>query len=94
MAPTERSSGTSLKESSRISKAGDPKMCRLLFLCSFSAQRHNPQCKAMHARLVAKGKSEKLALIAVANKLLRQAFAIAQSRIPYDPEYRSHRAAA
>lgn len=93
-APTEKSSGSSVRGSARISKAGNPNMRRLLFLCSFSAQRHNPQCRAMHARLVAKGKSEKLALIAIANKLLRQAFAISQSRIPYDPQYKSYRHAA
>jgi hypothetical protein len=48
-------------------------------------------CSALYDRLVAKGKTPKLALIAVANKLLKQAFAIANSRIPYDPEYVSVR---
>jgi len=36
-----------------------------------------------------KGKSKKLALIAVSNKLLQQSFAIAQSGIPYDKIYES-----
>jgi len=39
--------------------------------------------------LVAKGKSKKLALIAVCNKLLKQAFAIAKSGLTYDNNYRS-----
>jgi hypothetical protein len=38
---------------------------------------------------VAKGKSKKLALLAVSNKLLKQAFAIANSGIPYDAGHRS-----
>jgi hypothetical protein len=38
---------------------------------------------------VAKGKRKKLALIAVCNKLLKQAFAIAKNRIPYNQSYRS-----
>jgi hypothetical protein len=38
---------------------------------------------------VAKGKSKKLALIAVCNKLLKQAFAIVKTGIPYDNEYKS-----
>jgi hypothetical protein len=38
---------------------------------------------------VAKGKSKKLALIAVANKLLKQAFAVATSGRPYDENYGS-----
>lgn len=89
LAPTERRSGTSINGSNRISKAGNPKLRSMLFLCSFTAHTSNPQCKALYNRLVAKGKTPKLALIAVANKLLRQIFAISQSRIPYDPNYRS-----
>ena len=89
LAPTERTSGTSIKGRSRISKAGNPKIRNYLFLCSFTASQYNPQCRALYARLVTKGKSKKLALIAVTNKLLKQAFAIAKSGICYDPEYRS-----
>ena len=37
--------------------------------------------------ITAKGKSKKLALIAVANKLLKQAFAIAKNGQPYDENF-------
>ena len=40
-------------------------------------------------RITNKGKSKKLALIAVCNKLLKQAFAIAKSGVEYDAGYRS-----
>jgi len=89
LSPTERTSGTSIKGRPRISKAGNPKIRNYLFLCSFTACQCNPQCSALYGRLVAKGKSKKLALIAVTNKLLKQALAIAKSGICYDPEYRS-----
>jgi transposase len=89
LAPTERTSGTSIKGRSRISKAGNPKIRNYLFLCSFTASQCNPQCVALYTRLVAKGKSKKLALIAVANKLLKQSLAIAKSGISYDAEYKS-----
>ena len=79
LAPTERTSGTSIRGRSRINKAGNPKIRNYLFLCSFTASQCNPQCRALYDRLVAKGKSKKLALIAVANKLLKQALAIAKS---------------
>ncbi|PZW38742.1 hypothetical protein LX95_02405, partial [Mesonia algae] len=49
--------------------------------------KHNKACKEIYERIVAKGKSKKLALIAVANKLLKQAFAIAKSGLPYDENY-------
>ena len=53
------------------------------------AYTHNPACNAIYQRIVNKGKSKKLALIAVSNKLVKQAFAIAKSGIPYDPNYKS-----
>ncbi len=88
LAPTERTSGTSIRGKSRISKAGNPAIRVNLFLCSFSACKTNIQCRLLYNRLVDKGKSKKLALVAVSNKLLKQAFAVAKSGIPFDPEYR------
>ena len=46
-------------------------------------------CMEIYNRIIAKGKSKKLALIAVCNKLLKQAFAVAKSGIIYDENYRS-----
>jgi len=54
---------------------------------SFNACKYNKACKALYDRIVAKGKSKKLALIAVCNKLLKQAFAIAKSGLVYDQTY-------
>lgn len=85
--PIIRQSGSSVRGRSRISKVGNRKLRRLLFLAAFSACRHNKACKALFDRIVTKGKSKKLALIAVANKLLKQAFAIAKSGLPYDPNF-------
>lgn len=87
LAPNERSSGSSIRGKSRISKTGDGLLRNHLFMCSFTASVHNPQCKALFERIVAKGKSKKLALIAVCNKLIKQAFAIAKSGLPYDYNY-------
>ena len=85
--PTIRESGSSVRGRSRISKVGNKKLRNLLFLCAFSVCKYNKACKAIYERIVNKGKSKKLALIAVANKLLKQAFAIAKSEIPYDENY-------
>lgn len=87
--PTERRSGTSIRGRSRISKVGNRRLRHLLFMCSFSACQYNRACNAQYERIVNKGKSEKLALLAVCNKLLRQSFAIVKSGIPYDADYRS-----
>jgi transposase len=85
--PTIRESGSSVRGRSRISKVGNKKLRNLLFLCAFSACKHNKACKEIYERIVNKGKSKKLALIAVANKLLKQAFAIAKSGRPYDENF-------
>ncbi|WOI23597.1 IS110 family RNA-guided transposase [Nonlabens ulvanivorans] len=82
--PTIRESGSSVRGRARISKVGNRKLRNLLFLCSFNACKHNKASRELYERIVNKGKSKKLALIAVANKLLKQCFAIAKSGRPYD----------
>jgi transposase len=63
LAPTERTSGTSIRGKHYISKRGNPIIRNHLFLCSFTACQCNPQYKALYERLVNKGKSKKLALM-------------------------------
>jgi len=87
--PIIRESGSSVRGRSRISKVGNRKLRNLLFLCSFTACKHNKGCREIYERIVNKGKSKKLALIAVSNKLIKQSFAIAKSGLPYDETYTS-----
>ncbi|PJX26931.1 IS110 family transposase [Psychroflexus sp. S27] len=89
LTPVIRKSGSSVKGRSRISKIGNQKLRNLLFMCSFNACKYNKACREIYERIVAKGKSKKLALIAVCNKLLKQAFAIAKSGLLYDDSHRS-----
>lgn len=89
LSPVEHVSGSSVRGKSRISKRGHPLMRNHLFMCSFTACHNNVQCKSLYDRIVAKGKSKKLALIAVTNKLLKQSFAIAKSGVRYDPNFKS-----
>ncbi len=87
--PIIRQSGSSIKGRPRVSKIGNRKWRNLLFMCSFTACKHNKSCKYLFDRTVAKGKSKKLALLAVCNKILKQLFAIAKSRLCYNENYRS-----
>ena len=89
LTPIIRQSGSSVRGRERISKMGNGKLRNLLFMCSFNACKYNKACKDLYERIVAKEKSKKLALIAVCNKLLKQAFAIAKKGLIYDPNYRS-----
>lgn len=85
--PTIRESGSSVRGRARISKVVNRKLRNLLFLCSFNACKYNKACRELYERIVNKGKSKKLVLIAVCNKLLKQCFAIAKSGRPYDETY-------
>ena len=89
LTPIIRQSGSSVKGRPRISKIGNQKLRNLLFMCSFNDCKYNKACREIYERIVAKGKSKKLALIAVCNKLLKQAFAIAKSGLIYEDSYRS-----
>jgi len=89
LTPIIKQSGTSVHGRARISKIGNRKLRNLLFMCSFNACKHNKACKSIYDRIVAKGKSKKLALMAVCNKLLKQSFAIAKSGLIYDENYKS-----
>lgn len=80
-------SGTSVKGKARICKMGMSRIRAMLYVCSWSAKRCNKACKELYDRLIAKGKAKKQALIAVANKLLKQAFAIATQKTKYNENY-------
>tara|TARA_R110002072_G_scaffold287067_1_gene452301 strand:- start:4316 stop:5272 length:957 start_codon:yes stop_codon:yes gene_type:complete len=93
LAPVERTSGSSIRGRSYISKKGDPMLRHHLFMCSFTACQNNPQCRALYERIEGKGKSKKLALIAVCNKLIKQAYGVCKNDLIYDENYRSRNAA-
>jgi transposase len=80
-------SGTSVKGRARICKMGMSQIRAMLYLCSWSAKRCNKACRELYERLIAKGKAKKVALIAVANKLLKQAFVIATKQTKYNENY-------
>lgn len=89
LSPREHTSGCSVRGKRGICKMGNGHLRSVLYMCAMSAIKHNQACKALFQRLKAKGKPGKLALIAVCNKLLKQAFAIATKGTMYQPDYMS-----
>ncbi len=87
LAPRVYESGTSVKGKGHITKMGNKYLRKLLYLCAWTAKKYNNQCIAMYERLSAKGKPERVIKIAIANKLLRQAFAIGTTLGSYDKKY-------
>ncbi|HEY9297588.1 MAG TPA: IS110 family transposase [Phormidium sp.] len=76
-------SGTSVKGKGHISKMGTARLRKILYLCSWSAKKYNEPCQQMYERLKARAKPEKVIKVALANKLLRQAFAIGKNVTAY-----------
>ena len=86
LAPTTYQSGK-LATHRGICRTGDAHLRGLLYVASWSAIRYNKPCREFYKRLKAAGKASKLALIAVANKLLRQAFALVKFGEDFDENY-------
>jgi|SRR5215217_843074 len=89
LAPREHTSGSSIKARKGICKMGNGYLRNVLYMCSLSAIKHNVACKDLYGRLKEKGKRGKVALIAVCNKLIKQAFAIATKGTTYQSNYKS-----
>lgn len=68
VAPVNRDSGT--LRGKRMTGGGRPSLRRKLFMPTMVAVRHNPTIRAFYERLLRKGKSKMVALIACMRKLL------------------------
>lgn len=80
-------SGTSVNGKGHICKMGNSQVRKLLYMCSWSAKFHNKACIEMYDRLKAKGKPERVIKIALANKLIKQCFAVAKNKTVYGENY-------
>ena len=80
-------SGKSVHGKAHICKMGMGWIRKLLYMCAVSAARYNRACASLYERLRQKGKAVKIALIAVANKLLKQIFAIVKNNCAYNEFY-------
>lgn len=69
--PISYQSGTSVKMKDRISKKGDSKVLKMLYMSAVSAVRNNDILKEKYLRLKESGKPSKVALVSVMAHLLR-----------------------
>lgn len=68
LAPRNNDSGK--RRGIRMIFGGREAVRKMLYLCSLSAVRHNTKLKLFYQKLIAKGKKNKVALIAVARKII------------------------
>ena len=87
LCPTYQQSGTSVNFKGHINRNGDTHLRSQMYVAAFASIRCNAACRETYERLRARGKSGKLAVVAVANKLIRQAFAVVTNNRPYIDGY-------
>ena len=87
LCPRHYESGSSVRGRPRLSKLGDGRLRRLLYVGAWSASRANPACRALYQRLLERGKAKPQALCAVAARLLRQAWALVVHQRNFDPNF-------
>lgn len=80
-------SGKSVCGKTAICKMGMGLVRKQLYMCTFSAERHNRPCMELAERLREKGKANKVIRIALVNKLIKQIFAIMTGNKMYDENF-------
>ena len=85
--PQPYSSGTSVRKQPGISKMGDSELRRLLYMGALGAISGNNPLRAFYCRLVDRGKAKKVALIAVARKLLVWAWTLFSRKTQWNPAF-------
>lgn len=87
VSPSTFQSGRSVRGKGHIAKLGNGRIRQLLYLCSWTATKYNPACARLNQRLQSAGKPMRVINIAIAHKLLRQAFAAATKDCQFSAEF-------
>ena len=87
LTPQEFSSGSSVHGKPRLSKIGNSRLRKALYMPAIVARRYNPFIRTFCDRLLAKGKSKMSMVGAAMHKLLQQAFGVLKSQKPFDPNF-------
>lgn len=87
LAPHPRQSGTSLTRHRAVGHGGHARLRSALYLAAVSAIRANPVLRRFYRHLLDQGKLKKVALCAVARKLLHIAWAVATKQRVFDPAW-------
>jgi transposase len=92
LAPREFRSGVSVRKRTRLSKAGNARLRRALYLPTLTAIRFNPLLRRFFERLVAAGKPKMRAVGACMRKLVMVCYGVLKNRAPFDPDWASKKA--
>ncbi len=87
LCPTYQQSGTSVNVKGHINRNGDTYLRSQLYVAAVSSIACNSACREAFLKMKERGKSGKVAIIAVANKLIRQAYAVVTNNQSYIDGY-------
>ncbi len=90
LAPKQFISGSSVKGKPRLSKMGNARLRKALYMPALVSIQCNPVVQIIYHRLKKKGKNGKVIVCAVMRKLIHLIFGILKSGRPFDPNYRPH----
>lgn len=89
IAPFERSSGTSIRGKTQVSKKANLSVKTILSMCASSSIVHNYEMKQFYERKIAEGKNKRSVLNAVRNKIIHRVFACVNQNRPYEKYYQN-----
>jgi transposase len=89
LSPREFRSGSSVRGRTRLSKSGNARLRKALYLPTLTAIRFNPLLKGFFGRLVAAGKPKMQAVGACMRKLVMICYGVLRNRTPFDPAWAS-----
>ena len=89
LAPREFKSGASVRKKTRLSKTGNTRLRKALFLPTQTAVRFNPLLRGFFERLAKSGKSKMAAIGACMRKLIMLCYGVLKNRSPFDPHWGS-----
>lgn len=87
--PKQRSSGSSVRGRTTISRTGSTSLRAALYMPSLVARRHNPILRQFAERLAATGMAKKAVIGAVMHKLTHLIYGVIRNDKPFDPNYLS-----
>ena len=87
--PKQRTSGTSVRGRTMISRTGNASLRAALYMPSLVACRHNPILNRFAQRLLANGMAKKAVLGAVMHKLAHLLYGVIHTDLPFDVNYQS-----
>ncbi len=89
LTPRQRSSGTSLRGKTRLSKIGSSRLRKAVFFPAMVAKKHNPIIKDFCDNLKKKSKAKMVVIGAAMRKLIHIIFAILKHKVAFDPNINS-----